>query len=409
MSAARGFVIGTLVAAMAMSGCEWSFQTLDGDGGSHGQSINAVGSASSAVVYNGRPHVFYYDITDGRLRHGYWNGQFWAFETLDGHRSGPHGEVMRDVGEHVSAIVYNGRPHVFYRDTGAVELRHGYYNGQYWAFETLDGHRVGPHGELVANTGEYITAILYNGRPHVFYYDRTNESLRHGYYNGLFWVYETLDGDGGPNGRTTNDVGWSTAVVVYNGLPHVFYRDLDGLDLRHGYFTGSGWGFETLDGHMNGPNGRKLGNAGVDNSATIYNGRPHVFYAIVSPDSDLRHAYFTGSGWGFETLDGHQNGPNGRIQGTVGARAPRSSRRDGCGCSTGTEGTTACATATSPGRDGASRRSTAIRTAPTARFTARPVGGRQFWPTETAHVSSTRAERPPTTCATAGSADGRFG
>ncbi|MCZ7531766.1 MAG: hypothetical protein M5U31_16385 [Acidimicrobiia bacterium] len=42
-----------------------------------------VGRYSSVLLYNGRPHVFYWDQNSGGLRHAYDNGQFWAFETLD--------------------------------------------------------------------------------------------------------------------------------------------------------------------------------------------------------------------------------------------------------------------------------------------------------------------------------------
>ena len=311
----RALLIAVTAAALVAAGCEWSFETLDGDGGPSGRTTHQVGwLPKAALLYNGRPHVFYYDVTDEALRHAYWNGQFWAFQTLDG-VGGSNGRTTRDVGRFTSAVIYNGRPHVFYSDVGALDLRHGYYNGSAWVFEKLDGHRDGRNGELLGNVGDNGTSVLHNGRPHVFYRDNTNGDLRHGYYNDLQWVFETLDGAGGSNGRTAHNVGFASTVVMYNGRPHVFYLDNTSFDLRHGYWSGTTWAFEILDGHQNGPNGRVNESTGYDNAAVLYGDRPHVFYRTNS--SDLRHAYFTGSAWGFETLDGN-GGPHGRTTAATG-------------------------------------------------------------------------------------------
>jgi len=315
MRTTKALATALAIAAFLATGCEWSFETLDGNGGPAGRTTNSVGQyPKAALIYNDRPHVFYYDETDDSLRHGYWNGSFWAFETLDGN-GGPHGRTVSDVGRFTSAILYNGRPHVFYSDAGALDLRHAYYNGTAWVFETLDGHSNGPHGSILGNVGDNGAALLYNNRPHVFYRDNTNGGMRHGYWNGSFWAFEILDGVGGPNGRTTNNVGFSNAAVVYNGRPHVFYHDNTGFDLRHGYYNGTAWAFETLDG-SGGPNGRINGAVGFDNATVLYNGRPHVFY-YDNTNTDLRHGYWNGTAWAFETLDG-SGGPNGRITGSTG-------------------------------------------------------------------------------------------
>ncbi len=79
-------------------------------------------------------------------------------------------------------------------------------------------------------------AILYNDRPHVFYYDDTNGNLRHGYWNGAAWSFETLDGAGGPNGRIVADMGFYNEAFLYNGRPHNFYYDATNGNLRHAYF-----------------------------------------------------------------------------------------------------------------------------------------------------------------------------
>lgn len=137
------------------------------------------------------------------------------------------------MGDHSAVVLIDGRPHVFYR--GLQTLRHAYYNGLFWAFETLDGEG-GPHGRTNANVGAFNAVVLYGGRPHVFYQDATNRNLRHAYFTGTAWGFETLDGAGGPNGRIVADTGLTNAAVSNWGRPEVFYYDRTGGNLRHAWF-----------------------------------------------------------------------------------------------------------------------------------------------------------------------------
>lgn len=57
------------VAALIATGCEWHFETLDGNGGPNGRVIADVGEHTTAVVYNSRPHVFYFDDVPDTLHH----------------------------------------------------------------------------------------------------------------------------------------------------------------------------------------------------------------------------------------------------------------------------------------------------------------------------------------------------
>ena len=84
--------------------------------------------------------------------------------------------------------------------------------------------------------GSFNPVVLYGGRPHVFYQDATNRNLRHAYYTGTAWGFETFDGAGGPNGRIVADTGLTNTAVPYKGRPHVFYYDRTGGNLRHAYF-----------------------------------------------------------------------------------------------------------------------------------------------------------------------------
>ena len=65
-------------------GGTWRFETLDGagTGSGHGQVADALGSFNSALAYGTQLHDFYYDITHPQLRHAWWTGAQWSFEAL---------------------------------------------------------------------------------------------------------------------------------------------------------------------------------------------------------------------------------------------------------------------------------------------------------------------------------------
>jgi hypothetical protein len=297
---------------------QWNFETLDGGvADSNGRTGDNVGTFNAAVVYGGQPHVWYRDATNGDLRHAWWTGASWAFETLDG-AGGSNGRVNADVGSDAAVTLYGGQPHVWYRDATNGDLRHAWWTGTQWDFETLDGAAAGPHGQLDADVGSANAVSLYGGQPHVWYRDETNGDLRHAWWTGTQWDFETLDGaTTGPRGQLDADVGSANAVSLYGGQPHVWYRDNTSADLRHAWWTGSQWDFETLDGSAVGVNGQVAGDVGSDNAVVLYGGLPHVWYRDTT-NGDLRHAWWTGTRWDLETLDGTVAGPNGRTIDNVG-------------------------------------------------------------------------------------------
>ena len=247
-------------------------------------------------------HVFYYDVTNGNLRHAAWLGSAWAFETLDG-SGGVNGRVNADVGTDLSVVNFGAGPHVFYYDVTAKSLRHAAWLGSTWAFETLDGSGAGSRdGRVADDVGQYVSLVLWGAGPHLFYYDDTATTLRHAAWTGTAWSFETVDGLGGSNGRVNESVGSDTTATVYQGTPHVWYYDVDKGDLRHAAWLGTKWAFETLDGSA-GAVSKTAGDVGTYATVTLYNGQPHVFYRDEA-DGNLRHAAWLGSSWAFETLDG---------------------------------------------------------------------------------------------------------
>ena len=222
-------------------------------------------------------------------RHTYCNGVAWIFETLDGD-GGANGRVDAAVGQYSAALLYNGRPHVFYRDDSDKQLRHAYFNGSACggskpstatavrtaarteplahstlSCSTTDGHtpllrqlerrpptRIletvcsGPSRRSTAPAdpaGALTPTSAATTPPGSTAVDARSSTTRRrelnftsASYNGSAWVFETLDGNGVSNGRTTNSVGLHNTLVLYNGQPHVFYWDAPGGDLRHGWF-----------------------------------------------------------------------------------------------------------------------------------------------------------------------------
>ena len=134
----------------------WSFETLD--------SAGTVGQYSAVTLYGGLPHVFYYDATNGDLRHAWWTGAQWAFETLDS---------AGTVGQYNAVTLFNGLPHVWYYDSSHGDLRHAWWTGVQWSFETLDS---------AGTVGQYNAVTLFNGVPHVWYYDSSHGDLRHAWF-----------------------------------------------------------------------------------------------------------------------------------------------------------------------------------------------------------------------------------
>jgi hypothetical protein len=302
-AAAAAVLVVTLLAAPASANV-WRFETLDGDGGANGRTTNDFEDFQASVVWNNQPHVFYFDAQAGDLRHAWWSGRAWFFETLDGNGNGPRGRIDGDVGGFISAINWNNQPHVFYYDFDNETLRHAWWDGRNWFFEALDGGQFGPNGRIGTAVGGFTAAVTWNNEPHVFYQELENSLLRHAWWDGRRWNFETLDGLGGGGGRVLGAVAIYISAAVWNGEPHVFHGYDDGvqLGLRHAWWDGRRWNHEHLDGAVS-PlgGGRTKGEVGVDVATVVWNNQPHVFYGNETLQR-LRHAWWDGRRWQYENL-----------------------------------------------------------------------------------------------------------
>lgn len=239
-------------------------------------------------------------------------GAGWESENVDGN-GGSGGQVEGDMlGGTRASVWFGGELHTFYFDSTGGNLRHAVNSGGVWHYQTLDGEG-GPNGRVDSWTGGDPTAVMYGGLPYVFYRDEDAGTLRMATFGGDDWYFATLDGEGGPNGREdTADTGFEPSALVFGGLPYVFYwgKTDAGRALRMATWGGNDWYFGTLDGD-GGPNGRIAASVGTHPSAIVFGGLPYVFYGDET-NSDIRMATWGGTDWYYAALDG-AGGPNGRV------------------------------------------------------------------------------------------------
>jgi hypothetical protein len=302
------------------SGGTWRLETLDGPGSTlAGHTSDHVGAAVSAVVVAGGPQVFYSDATSGSVRYAWKTAAGWRFETLDGPGSVLAQHTWHQVGSTLSALTADGQPQVYYYDTTAGSMHRAWWNGTHWLFLTIDGAPSLLAGHTADQVGSAITATLGGGQPQVFYADATRRSLRYAALTASGWHFETLDGAGATlAGHTADHVGSAVGVTRLNGATQVYYYDATRQSLRHAWWTGAVWLFETLDGMGSVITGHDSDQVGAALSVTTMATGPQVFYVDASRGS-LRHAWWMSSGWHFETLDGPGSTLPGRTADTIGA------------------------------------------------------------------------------------------
>jgi hypothetical protein len=301
------------------SGGSWRFTTLDGTGSTlAGHTADHVGGAVSAVVTGGQPQVFYADSTSGSVRYAWRTAAGWQLETLDGPGSVLAEHTWHHVGSVLSALVAGGRPQVYYYDTSADTLHRAWWNGARWLFLTIDGSTSQLAGHTSDSVGSAVSATLIGGQPQVFYADATRQSLRQAWLTASGWRFETLDGPAATAaGHTTDHVGSAVGVTQMNGYVQVYYYDATRQELRHAWWTGAAWRFETLDGAGSVIAGHDADHVGSAVSVTTMTAGPQVYYYDATRGS-LRHAWWTSRGWDFETLDGPGSSLSGHTGGNVG-------------------------------------------------------------------------------------------
>jgi hypothetical protein len=238
---------GGAPASSLARGTTWTAPVvLDGAGGANGRVDSAIAGDTAAVMYGGVAHVFYAAQSGGEwvLRHARL-GPSPLFETLDG-EGGEAGRTTFSVGSDLSAVVYGGKIHVFYFNDAVDVLRHAFFDGRVWRFRNLDGrsHR---GGRIFAALGRSSVATVYDGRLEVLYLEETGMDVRRASYDGTTWSFADLDGDSTLSGRTVHEVGFNLDAAVWGGSLHALYYEADpayGRELgwvREAAYDGSSW------------------------------------------------------------------------------------------------------------------------------------------------------------------------
>ena len=293
---------GPSLTGYSTSDLNWNSENLIGPAANVDPTSGQFGSYSSTTSLNGVLHTFYYDSATQSLGHAWADTSGWHFETLDGNGSSYSGSVDDDVGQYVSAGVYNGNIVVAYYDNTIHSLRLAEDSSGTWSFYTLDGSQSSISGET-DDVGKGISLVQYGSTLQLFYYDSTTGNLRHAWSDSNGWHFENLDGDWGSIGKLNDNLGQSPYANVYGSSLQVFYYDASSGGLRHAWSDSNGWHFENLDG-ANGSSisGSSL-NVGLYPQFVTYNGTLQLFYYDIS-QGDLRHAWDDNRGWHFENLDG---------------------------------------------------------------------------------------------------------
>jgi hypothetical protein len=288
----HGFYQDTSKSSLSHSwwtGTQWLNETLDGNGKN---TSNNVGANVTSLQYGNQLQLFYTNSSNHTLRHAWWDGKAWGFEALDG-AGGTNGRTSNSVGGGTIAVrQFGSQLQVFYSDDTAHALRHGWWDGTAWHFETLDTG--------LASSNVAIAATQYGSTLHVMY-NSSGGDLRHAWYDKT-WNKETLDGDTTAGGRTTNNVGNYAKVLQFGTQLDVVYQNSTTSSVRHAWWNGK-WNYETLDGAGGNISGHTNNGVGAYIAVLPFQGGLHLMYQDTSTGA-LRHAWYS-AGWHVEVLDGN--------------------------------------------------------------------------------------------------------
>jgi hypothetical protein len=223
----RAITGGAMVLALSLT-TAWpaaaaaTSDVVDGIGGGGGRIQARISGDTSSLVHGGVPWVFYganpeygYRLRLAKL------APTPTFVTLDG-AGGANGRTTDSVATDVSATMLGDVVHVFYTDDTTQDLRHGWFDGSMWRFETLDGDSA-LDGRTTRDVGGRSLALVYRNRLNVFYADDTRGDVRRAVFDGSVWHYSVLDGNSTTGGRTTDTVGSAIRAGVWGSHLHVLY------------------------------------------------------------------------------------------------------------------------------------------------------------------------------------------
>ena len=294
---------GTTLSTRPLTNANWKFENLEGGSNSLRSTNNTVGITPETITYKDVLYTFYYDSTDRDLKLATADSNGWNYRTIDGN-STSNGKVTADVGRAVAATIFNDMLHIYYYDATNGAMRHAWFTtANDWSYETLDGS-IGSVSGKVANVGMSNSATTYANEMQVFYYDSTNNNLRNATFSTVNgWRFQNLDGDWGSISGFNSAVGQNPTATNYEGSLQLFYYDVNNGNLRHAWLvSGQQWKFENLDGDW-GSVGRFNSNVGSMASTYSFKNSLYVFYRD-NNSGVLRYAWADSAGWHFAPLEG---------------------------------------------------------------------------------------------------------
>ena len=175
--------------------------------------------------------------------------------------------------------------------------------------------------------GSNLAAAQFNGKPVVAYNDSKSGDLKLATFDGKTWKKTVVDGEGGVQGRTINEISGAISLCVSGAAPrqtmHIFYSDLTDKDLRYVKFDGKSFNFEVIDGNGASVNDyedpirvRTSSDVSVSNACVATNSDIQVFYRDQTQGITLGAVRSNGGPWQYELVDGDR-ATDGRSTGDV--------------------------------------------------------------------------------------------
>jgi hypothetical protein len=241
-------------------------------------------------------------------------------------------------------IIKNIKTGVEKKSNSSPVLFLGLKNGTPYVFSIISKNALGVSTEVKTKTvipqaswksssfdsdseGLNLATATFNGNPAVAYNDSKSGDLKLAIFDGKIWKKTIVDGNGGSEGRTINEISSAISLCVNGVGPfqtmHIFYSDVTEKDLRYAKYDGKKFSFEVIDGDGPSVNNyedpirvRTSSDVSVSNACVTTASDIQVFYRDQSQGVTLAAVKSNGGPWKYELVDGDR-ATDGRSTGDV--------------------------------------------------------------------------------------------